>query len=77
IDAYVEFSAGQITNCVDIKRKIGDNNGVRIEYEKNVGGMSRIENEESFYTALIGEGGTPSGKDSPITIASVNGGKDY
>ncbi|EAG0067319.1 hypothetical protein A7B75_08535 [Listeria monocytogenes] len=77
IDAYVEFSAGQITKCVDIKRKIGDNNGVRIEYEKNVVDMSRIENEESFYTALIVEGGTPSGKDSPITIASVNGGKDY
>lgn len=76
---HVELEGGRIAHqYIDLLQNRGTDNGKRFEYTKDILGIHRKTNiTDNFATALIPLGATPEGSDSPITIASVNGGLDY
>ncbi|MGG4039891.1 phage tail spike protein [Heyndrickxia ginsengihumi] len=77
IRARVEIYNGQVINkLIDIVQELGDSKGQRFEYSRNLQGVTRTGDDSSFYTKLHVFGADDS-NGNKITIASVNGGKDY
>ncbi|WEG14159.1 phage tail protein [Pullulanibacillus sp. KACC 23026] len=78
IDAYVELQNGQVAKkLIDIEPQLGEVTGRRIEYRRNMTGITRSGSDDQLFTKLYVYGGTPDGADSPISIASVNSGQDF
>ncbi|MFX3618749.1 MAG: phage tail spike protein, partial [Sporolactobacillus sp.] len=78
IRAYVVVSNGQvIAKYIDITDRLGEDTGRRIEYRRNMLDITRQMVDDQLFTKLYVYGGTPSGADSPISIASANNGSDF
>lgn len=77
IKAYVEVYNGKIIRkLVDIVEKLGESEGKRLDYSHDLLGITRTGNDSQLYTKLYVYGGTDS-KGNIVSIASVNGGRDY
>ncbi|WP_028983338.1 phage tail spike protein [Sporolactobacillus terrae] len=78
IRAYVKVYNGQVIGkYIDIVDHLGDDSGERIEYSRNMTGITRQGGDDTLYTMLHVYGGTSSGENAPVSIAPVNGGKDF
>ncbi|MFX3616132.1 MAG: phage tail spike protein, partial [Sporolactobacillus sp.] len=78
IRAYVVVSNGQvIAKYIDITDRLGEDTGRRIEYRRNMLDITRQMVDDQLFTKLYVYGGTPSGADAPISIASANNGADF
>ncbi|WP_077616907.1 phage baseplate protein, partial [Caenibacillus caldisaponilyticus] len=77
IRAYVQVYNGQvIRKLVDIVEELGESEGRRLEYSRDLLGITRSGTDQEMYTKLYVYGGTDS-KGNIVSIASVNDGKDY
>lgn len=77
VRARVEIVGGKIVRkIIDIVEKLGESQGYRAEYGRNLKGIERVGEDTELYTKLHVVGGTDS-DGNQITIASVNGGKTY
>lgn len=74
-------SPSEITRKVNLKRLIGEDNGKRFEYTKDIEEVERIIDTGDLVTALYGYGKgeelNSSGYGRRINFSSVNGGKSY
>jgi phage minor structural protein len=77
IRAYVEIYNGKIIRkLIDIVEELGESEGRRVEYSHDLKGISRAGEDSQLYTKLFVYGGTDS-NNNPVSIASVNGGREY
>lgn len=77
IDAYVEMYNGAVfRKLVDIVEELGESNGRRLEYSHDLKGLTRTGNDSQLYTKLYVYGGNDK-NNNPISITSVNAGKEY
>lgn len=53
---------------INIKRKVGEDKGVVLEYGRNVDGITRTASIENLITAVRPFGATPEGEDNPIDL---------
>lgn len=77
IRAYVQVYNGKIIRkLIDIVEELGESNGDRLEYSRDLTGLTRTGNDSQMYTKLYVYGGSRS-DGSLATISSVNDGRDY
>ncbi|MGC4375933.1 phage tail spike protein [Fictibacillus sp. Mic-4] len=77
VRARVEVYNGKIVRkLIDIVEELGESTGYRLEYGHDLLGLTRTGSDQEMYTKLYVYGGTNS-KNEVVSIASVNGGREY